>query len=76
MSATSVLAGGLSSSAAVTSSQGGNFFTRVLNAIMSARELQAQREVDRYLARQPDRMLKDIGFDDAGIAELRMKHLV
>lgn len=47
------------------------FGARILAAIVKAREIQAQREVNRYLARQPDRLLHDIGLDEAAIAELR-----
>ena len=57
-------------------SRGSGFMGRVLNAIVHAREVQAQREVDRYLSRQPDRMLKDIGLGDGEIAELRARHLI
>ena len=46
---------------------------RVMSAIVKARELQAQREINRYLARQPDRLLADIGLDATAIAELRAR---
>ena len=50
---------------------GSGFWARMMGAIMLAREAQAKREINRYLARQPDRMLYDIGLTDSEIAELR-----
>ena len=50
---------------------GRGFGARIMAAIVTAREVQAQREINRYLARQPDRLLVDIGLDEAAIAELR-----
>lgn len=46
---------------------------RLFDAIAKARAAQARREVNRYLARQPDRLLHDMGLDDQAIAELRWK---
>jgi len=77
MSTSSILAGKLSGlRTAEKAPATGGLLARALHAIAQAREIQAQREVNRYLARQSDRMLKDIGFDDAGIAELRTKHSI
>ncbi len=50
------------------------FFGRALSAIVKARQLQADREVENYLARQSDRMLRDIGMTDLDIEALRQKH--
>lgn len=55
--------------------RGNGIFARILSAIVKAREVQAQRQVNRYLARQPDRLLRDIGFDETTIAELRWNSL-
>lgn len=60
------------SSAAVKSSKG--VVARVFAAILTAREAQAKREANRYLARQPDRLLRDIGLDDCEIANLRRQY--
>ena len=76
MSTTSMFAGHAPQPIFSKAPSHGGFFGRVFNAIVHAREMQAQREVDRYLARQPDRMLKDIGLADGDIAELRTKYLV
>jgi hypothetical protein len=48
----------------------GRFFA----ALSRARQLQADREVETYLARQSDRMLGDIGMTDAEIKDLRQRH--
>jgi uncharacterized protein YjiS (DUF1127 family) len=48
----------------------GRFFA----ALSCARQLQADREVEIYLARQSDRMLHDIGMTDADIQDLRQRH--
>jgi hypothetical protein len=65
------LAGSMTSSA--RPSTGNGIFARFLAVLAKGRERQAEREVARYLARQPDRLLKDIGFDAAAIAELRAR---
>jgi uncharacterized protein YjiS (DUF1127 family) len=49
-------------------------FGRFFAALSKARQLQADREVEIYLARQPDRVLHDIGMSDADIQELRQRH--
>ena len=49
-------------------------FARFMASVVKAREAQAEREVNRYLARQPDRLLLDIGLDHRAIAELRYQH--
>ena len=46
-------------------------WTRLFRAIAHARELQAKREVARYLAARPDRYLRDIGMSEVEIADLR-----
>jgi hypothetical protein len=46
-------------------------FGRFFTALSKARQLQADREVEIYLVRQPDRMLRDIGMSDAEIQDLR-----
>lgn len=51
-----------------------SFWGRILGAFKIAREIQATREVNRYLARQPDRLLRDIGLNDHDISELRHRH--
>ena len=75
MSPTSLFAGDLAGSVDVserdTVPAGRGFGGRFLAAVARARAVQAQREVNRYLARQPDRLLYDIGLDEAAIAELR-----
>ena len=66
-----VLAGRVDVSKRDAAPAGRGLVGRIMAAIVKAREIQAQREVNRYLARQPDRLLYDIGLDDATIAELR-----
>jgi uncharacterized protein YjiS (DUF1127 family) len=48
-------------------------FARLFAALTKARQIQAEREVAQYLARQPDRMLVDIGMTTAEIEDLRAK---
>ena len=50
---------------------GSGFWARVIIGITTAREMQAKRETNRFLARQTDRFLRDIGLDEVEIAELR-----
>ena len=69
------LAGPLAVPARVARDIGNGPFARVFAALIKAREIQAQREVNRYLARQPDRLLRDIGLDETAIAELRWDNL-
>ena len=75
MSTSSLFAGDLAGLAAVAERSeaptGRGVGARILAAIANARVVQAQREVNRYLARQPDRLLHDIGLDESAIAELR-----
>ena len=74
MSTTSYFAGEITDSTRTGSKAtkaGGGVFTRVMAAIVAAREMQAKREAYRYLARQPDRLLRDIGLDQTEIASLR-----
>ena len=52
----------------------GGFWARVAASIMKAREAQALRETNRYLARQSDRFLADIGYNETDIATLRRNH--
>ena len=68
------LAGPLAVPARTARDTGNGIVARVFAAITKAREVQAQREVNRYLARQPDRLLRDIGLDEAAIADLRWKN--
>jgi uncharacterized protein YjiS (DUF1127 family) len=49
-------------------------FGRFFAALSKARQLQADREVEVYLARQSDRTLHDIGMTDADILALRQRH--
>jgi uncharacterized protein YjiS (DUF1127 family) len=49
-------------------------FGRFFAALSKARQLQADREVEVYLARQPDRMLRDIGMSEAEIQDMRQRH--
>jgi hypothetical protein len=49
-------------------------FGRFFAALSKARQLQADREVEIYLMRQPDRMLHDIGMSEAAIQDLRQRH--
>ena len=69
------LDGPLAVPARATRDRSNGLLARVFGAIAQAREIQAQREVNRYLARQPDRLLRDIGLDETAIAELRWKNL-
>jgi uncharacterized protein YjiS (DUF1127 family) len=48
-------------------------FGRFFAALTKARHVQAEREVSRYLSRQSDRMLADIGMTPAEIDDLRAK---
>lgn len=50
---------------------GPGFWSRALAAIVTAREAQAKREANRFLARQSDRFLRDIGLSESEIQELR-----
>ncbi len=50
------------------------FFGRLIRAMGEARQRQADREVEMYLARQPSRMLEDIGLSQTEIDALRSKH--
>ena len=75
MSTTSVFADTVArtgSGAVPTPAVGHGIVARILGTIVKAREAQAQREVNRYLARQPDRLLRDMGLDDTEIAILRV----
>ena len=47
---------------------------RFFAALSKARQMQADRNVKQYLARQSDRTLQDIGMTDEEIADLRSKH--
>ncbi len=58
---------------AVTRAKPG-ILSRFAAALSRSRQMQAEREVQRYLARQSDPVLHDIGLTDAEIAELRAKH--
>ena len=74
MSTSSIFTGNMPevvSTQAKPAKTGPGFWARALLAITKARELQAKRETNRFLARQPDRFLRDIGLDDTEIAELR-----
>ena len=73
MSTTSMYAGDIAGQG-IDSDKGAGMVGRILGAIRKAREAQAQREVNRYLARQPDRLLRDIGLDSGDIAELRARY--
>ena len=53
---------------------GQGLFARLLAGIVRAREAQARNEANRYLARQPDRLLLDIGLDATEIADLRRRY--
>lgn len=79
MSVSSYFAGGFAVTSEKTASGGAKnggagFLARVLAAIATAREAQANREANRYLARQPDRLLRDIGLDEREIADLRRQY--
>lgn len=50
--------------------RGVSIWARLLSAIIRAREIQAEREVRRHLARRSDRELRDIGLTDAEIFRL------
>lgn len=50
---------------------GGGFWAKAFKAIVAAREAQARREANRFLARQSDRFLHDIGLTESDILELR-----
>jgi uncharacterized protein YjiS (DUF1127 family) len=56
-----------------TASPKAGVFGRFFAAMTKAREVQAEREVARYLARQTDRMLLDIGMTPTEIEDLRAK---
>jgi uncharacterized protein YjiS (DUF1127 family) len=47
---------------------------RFFDALSRSRQMQADREVKHYLARQSNRTLHDIGMTDAEIADLRDTH--
>ena len=74
MSSSPLFAGDLDVPALAPRATGNGLLSRLFNAIAKAREIQAQREVNRYLARQPDRLLRDIGLDETAISELRWKN--
>ncbi len=54
-----------------TRQTGGGFWARAMAAIAAAREVQAKREANRFLARQSDRFLRDIGMSEGEIFKLR-----
>ena len=62
------------STTAVKTAPSTGFFARMFASIVRAREVQARHEANRYLARQPDRLLYDIGFDATEIADLRRRY--
>jgi hypothetical protein len=49
-------------------------FSRMFAALIKARQLQADREVEIYMSRQSDRTLRDIGMTDGDIHDLRQKY--
>ncbi len=53
---------------------GRGVLARIFNRVVQAREAHARREANRYLARQPDRLLRDIGLDETEIAKLRRRY--
>lgn len=61
----------ITSTKPMTRPAGPGFWARVTAGIVKSREIQAKRETNRYLARQSDRFLLDIGLDQAEIANLR-----
>jgi uncharacterized protein YjiS (DUF1127 family) len=62
------------SAAAAGTRKKSGFFGRLVAALADARQRQADREVENYLSRQPDRMLRDIGLSEIEIEDLRRKH--
>lgn len=55
---------------------GGAFWARAFSSIIAAREAQAKREANRFLARQSDRFLQDIGMSESEILDLRRDNAV
>jgi uncharacterized protein YjiS (DUF1127 family) len=49
------------------------FFRRALEAVIAARQAEACRQVAGFLANQSDARLKDLGFTDAQIREVRQQ---
>lgn len=50
---------------------GGGFWVKLYKAFIAAREEQGMREANRFLARQSDRFLQDIGMSEKEIVKLR-----
>ena len=48
-------------------------FKRMLDAVFAARQAEAARQVAGFLANQSDTRLRDLGFTDAQIRELRQR---
>jgi uncharacterized protein YjiS (DUF1127 family) len=70
MSTTTLRAGGM---AAPAGKERLGFFSRLLARLIKAREAQAKRYVDGYLAGLPDRQLADLGYTRKEIDELRKR---
>jgi hypothetical protein len=49
------------------------FFKRALEAVIAARQAEACRQIAGFLASQSDARLKDLGFTDAQIREVRQQ---
>ena len=75
MSITTMFSGALPHKTVDTkpTSVGAGIWARAIAGITKAREIQAKRETNRFLARQPDRFLRDIGLDETEILDLRRR---
>ena len=75
MSITTMFSGALPHKTAVTKPRttGAGVWARAIAGITKAREVQAKRETNRFLARQPDRFLRDIGLNETEILDLRRR---
>ncbi len=56
--------------------EGSTWFKRAFDRMLAAGEAQGQRRVVNYLAMQSDRRLKEIGYTDAQIHQIRVDRIL
>ncbi len=61
---------------AVPDTTEGSWFKRAFDRMLAAGEAQGQRRVVNYLAMQSDRRLKEIGYTDAQIRQIRVDRIL
>jgi uncharacterized protein YjiS (DUF1127 family) len=73
MNKTTIVSAARAATSDTAAARPSGIFARMFAALSKARQMQADREVEIYLARQPDRMLSDIGMSESEIQDLRKK---